>query len=170
MKKILPIVVSIALISSCKPAQKDYKFKNDLENIYGWFEQNQIVKDDAHSGIYSCKITPEAHFGITFRRKLSDFNNAKPVKIIRVGAWFRLSQVDSKGALTISLDNPDNLAPIVFNSIRTQDFIKEPIIWTYLTNQLEIPANTDLNKVVSIYATNDGSSNIFVDDISYEFE
>lgn len=170
MIKLLLILFATILFSSCGSSSENFKFNNDLENIDGWFEQKQIVRGEAHSGDFSCLITPEVHYGITFRRKLADLNHGNPVKTIRVGAWVKFSQIDCKGSLIISLDEPATLKPIVFQSLNLQTQVSEPGEWTHVSNLVDVPATMDMSNLVSIYSVNDGKSNISIDDISYEIE
>jgi hypothetical protein len=162
------MIIIGTILSGCGGPTMNYKFNNDFESIDGWFENEQIVKGDAHSGIYLCITTPGSQFSLTFRRKIADFNGGN-VSHILVSAWVKFSKKGSKANFIVSMDEPGSLKPIIYNASKLENKILKAEKWEHVVNKIDIPAGKNVNNIISVYVMNTGNSSVYVDDISYDF-
>jgi hypothetical protein len=163
------------LIASCSSEKTKHEgnfFGNDFESIDGWIrEQPHLVKGDAHSGNYSIKVDSSLEFGYTFMLPMKSIAT-KPIKKVKVSIYCMFKEADTKAALVVSIDSPENVN-LLYSGTQLQDFVKDQNKWEKVSVEVDLAKGKEgvsmPNNTVKIYVWNTSKKLVLSDDYEIEF-
>ncbi|GEM_PF-902046 len=167
------IYVVIIFVLGCSGKGED-KFKNplyfanDFESYDGWCENHQIIKGNAHSGKYSCKIDSANIFSRGFVSKLNQISSTS-IKQVDVSAWIKLEKPSAWAKCAVEIrSSKDSI--IFWEAGNSNDFLQSSGEWIPVKFNFKLPPFLDPEGVIKVYFMNQKNYGLFIDDLEIIFD
>lgn len=173
MKKLnlLALIALATLLFACS-SDEDKKnpltITNDIDQMVGWIQHPSIIKGDAHSGKYMCKVDATLPYSIGLNLNLEDFPIRNP-KSIDASVWGKITKINDSISLVIDLSS--NGQSIINIGSNFNNFIKKIGEWEKVDVSINIPKNLPSDAVLKVYIWNFQKTNTtaFGDDFEIIF-
>ena len=177
MRKLFLFTALAVILFSCNEREKKVtRYTNDLEkvnefsNAVGdaklWGSPESVVKDVAHSGVYSSKLDSSNIFGFGFKSVFENILKSSPEKV-NVKVWV-YSLMPNPNA-TIVLDIISNGQSKYWKNAALNGVTKA-MEWTECNASFELPSDLNLKDELKIYIWNPKMEKLYVDDYEISFE
>ena len=167
MKNILLLFAIAMAIISCSKSKNDYTFKNDFEGIWGWSENLQIRKGNAHSGNFCIEVNGNDQYSMTFKSKLSDLGKEN-ISTINAKAWIKFSTPECQAKLIVAIDSTQGAAAALWMGANAEDVVVKPNEWYEISNNVKLPKYIKPDYKLLVYVWCNGKDPVLADDISIE--
>lgn len=168
MKQLLPLLVPVIIFCSfsCAPKknkkEKAEKYEMSFEPAEEWQNLDLTKKHpQAHSGSNVCEVDTSREFGITFVKKLGDFQKGIP-KGIKVGMWLRLDDPSKETAIVMSVEKDGQV--LQWESMSLKPLIKKAANWTEASTIFSLKGEIPDASVMKVYLWNQGKQHLLIDD------
>jgi hypothetical protein len=165
---ILPVIMVVA----CSQEKKTQLiFSNDVEGKY-WSSSSSVIEfPQAHSGNHVNKLNKQNAFSNTFNIRIKDISS-KPVKRVRISAWFMLTGDNSERNLVLDIRDSSNQKSLEWINADARDYIPDLNQWAKaeLVVDLTLKNRNNPENTLGVYAANGKEEPIYVDDIEILFE
>lgn len=167
MRKVLLFATMSIMLFSCSNTEKQEKtITNDMEDAKTWGTASLVVKDVAHSGVYSCKLDSAHIYSAGVQSAFKKILNVLP-KEVKVKVWVYSFQPDPDATIVLSVSNNGQTKYWKNSALLGVKNAKE---WTEVNAFFELPANLDINDEVSVLVWNPNKQNLYIDDLDVSFE
>jgi len=165
----LYILILLIWTGCSNSKQNGLVYSEDFENMRTC--NPRFLSDKcAHSGTYANELNAEKIYGKTTSFKFEHFS-PKKIKGIFVIFWVYLSDADSKGQFVVEVKEPNSRnqyrKEINFDTAIAPagKWTQMSLHYTFETPNVSLPDNT-----ISIYPCNLSKENIYIDDVTINFE
>lgn len=168
--RILSGLVLIAMITvlsigcTSKAKENVTVIANDMEQFNVWMNQNTVIKGNAHSGEYACKLDSTVEYAFGWRKPIASFDKKIP-KFVKVNFFGYCDVKPEKVTLVFSLDSADK------NFYWDGKDLSQAMTagqWVPISNTFTVPANVNPNANLSIYVWNEKKQSLLLDDFEME--
>lgn len=165
MHKLLILLASFTLLSSCAKKKSTTTYENDTD-FTEWINQH-TVKDvpNPHSGSRSSVVDSANAFSLGFSKKLEKISNTK-FKEVQFSYWVLYKSNQAKASTVISIDADGKNNYWDGRLVVVKDLNR----WTEVREIFKIPESIALNNQLSLYVWNNSKEEFLVDDLKVSFK
>jgi hypothetical protein len=169
MKKIRSLIVLGSLfLLSVSGCTDDTEVKSigptaqtDMENLNCWMNPQTVVKCDAHTGQYACRLNKDMEWGFGYLDSYANFNTIP--KRIEVSFWAKVSHSAEKVNLVVSIDTAGTHKFWIGRPL--QKYFGKPDNWEHITETVDLPVTGIYpSETLAAYIWNPGKTDIIYDD------
>ncbi|MDD5569871.1 MAG: hypothetical protein PHD97_01825 [Bacteroidales bacterium] len=165
-KLFLAIFVLTCIFYSCGKSKQGTKFSSDMEQEKYWMNLPTIIKGNANSGKYACKMDSTKEFSFGFCSKIEEFTTRIPKKV-KVN-FFSYSKNSCEGTgLVIQIDSVGK--NIFWTSGNIAQKLGKINTWNEIDELFSLPAKLLPSYEIKIYIWNPKKKEFYIDDFSVEF-
>jgi hypothetical protein len=173
------LIASMLIIASCNSPKQPGTSDGSYSKIFftgmdnpdslakvsnsNWKNMSTLVETSAHSGKYCSKIDSVNQFSFLFESAFSLIEHKVP-KQVKVSAYCYGLQPESKARLVVSVKGDKYYKAYVADSL----FVT-PGEWHKIESTYNLPDKLDIYDVVKVYAMNNKTGELLVDDLRIEF-
>jgi len=169
----LACFIIIVFISGCsgEPNRGALTFNNNIECILWEQSASSIKFDNAHSGNYVSKINSDNPYSTILNIRARDISD-KPLKTVKVTAWFMLTSNTTEQSLVLDIRDSTNLQSIEWLNVDAASFNIVLNKWAQAELIVNLARNNrnNIDNVYRIYAVNSKNEPVYVDDFEVSFE
>lgn len=148
------------------PDQKELKVFNNLEAVEGWRSDMQLIKMQAHSGIFATWSDTDQVYSLAYHLPLKGITNDQIYHVV-AKVWAQCTRLSSRSFLVASLDSGGQHK--VYKSVQVETFTDRTNVWFGVRLDLDLPDNARPEDELYVYVMNEGKDKVYFDDMEIEF-
>ena len=162
----------LAAISSCttnETGKVGKVFLNDFDHMIPWNESSNniatVIRGQAHSGNYLCRVDSMTPFGYFFKAKLAQLSDSK-IKKVKTSVWVKIKNMNALGYVVIALDSAGKV--FHWQGLAIEKEIRTPNEWVNLNVEVNLDSLKLSNKpwlTLGSYVWSRGNEQILSDDL-----
>jgi hypothetical protein len=142
-------------------------FNGNIDKGGDWINSQTIGNYGGYTGNNSSKVDSVNQYSYGFSKSFNEIS-PNPVNRIKVSVWVKLTDLNKKSILVVSVNGPDN-KNLLWSGHDLNPSVKETGKWTKIeVEDVLTNINTD-NATVGIFVWNPDKNTVYVDDFKIQF-
>lgn len=142
-------------------------FANDMEGGTQWSQMHTAVEGRAHSGKKACQIGGKEKFSVTWTADMADMDTSAMDSVL-VNLWLYQESLDHYAGIAIEASG--DATGYLWDSTGLRRYTHTLEQWVQVQARLPLWPNIGAAQVVKLYLYNPSERNIWIDDLSIEFQ